>query len=135
MDVIITLVQLLIGQATILSTKDDSHIVMLRFDNSALSALSRRHQRPGNATLSSTGAHHQTAIGNSFIQRLHHHGRIENVLCAGSTPNGFICWVLLGLYQIKLGYPHIFYGTGGTANIARVTGIHQYHSNFLQQIV
>ena len=134
MHVVLTSLQLLVGQAGVFTTKYQSHFAA---SSSLLAtghaALARIEQRPGNAPIASTGANHQTATNQRLFKTADDLRRIQHIGCAGRARHGIATGEILRFDQHQARQTHVFHRPRRAADVARMTGAHQNHANIVQQ--
>ncbi len=126
--------QFFVGQPRIFAAEHQRHLTaLLRLSNAGSARLARIQQGPGNAPIPRTGTQHHAAPYQRLLERSDHPYRIENIGCARSPGNGLGTGKFNGIDQNQPRQPHVLHCSGGTADVARMTGIDQHHANVLKR--
>ena len=132
MHVIVTALQLVIGQASVLAAKYQRHFrALLDLFHTRTAALARIKHRPGNVPIAGTGTQHQAATDECLFQRGHHLGVLQNIVRPGGARHGLGAGKLFGIDQNQSGDTHILHGSSSPTDIAWMTGIDQHHAHVL----
>ena len=129
-----TSLQLVIGQAGIFTTEDQSDLRALPgLFHHFQAGFTRIQQRPGNASITSTGTKYQSATGQGLLKGGDHLGALQDIGGTGSPRIGLMGRKHPGLHQHQPRQAHVLHGTRSPADIAGVAGIDQDDTNVLQQ--
>ena len=85
------------------------------------------------ALVARTGADHQGAAHQRFLQGIDHLRSIQHIGRTGRARDSLATGEIFGSHQYQTRQPHVFHRPRGTADIARMTGAHQNHANIVQQ--
>ena len=129
-----TSLQFFVGQAGIFTTEHQRDLGTLpRLLDHLHAAFAGIEQRPGNATIASTGTEHQIAADQGIFQGGDDLSVFKNVTGTGRTRISLVMREQPRFDQHQPRQAHVLHGTRSTADIPGVTGIDQDDTNVLQQ--
>ena len=134
MHVVMTSLQLFVGQAGIFTTEHQGDFGALPgFLHHFRTASAGIEQWPGNPSVTGTGTEHQVAADQGIFQGGDDLRVFKDVAGTGSTGIGLVVREQARLDQHQPRQAHVLHGTRSPADITRMAGIDQDDTNVLQQ--
>ena len=135
MHVVVTSLQLVVGQAGVFTTEHQRNLLALpgAFHCFAAAFAGVEH-RPGQAATAGTGTDHQGAAHQGLFEGGDHLRACQHIISAGGTGTGLGGREIRRVDQHQARQAHVLHGTRSAADIAGVAGADQNDTNIFQHV-